>query len=288
MRETAEMGSTNGRQHGLPMASNKCSMGTKNVPPTAIDFTGLDFTHMHANHNASSTNKAAQFSVSPPLKAMHANECVYYIQLTNSNGSWMLKPGFLTQTFEMIARVQCTSNGTEVPSFMTTFHEVPGKGKNGKYKRNKRDHTVNIIGFVVTVPTRGGHEPITYVKAAISSVVTLLKRADIGIGYADYMERNEQGLFGHFSGHKKGGPVKKTKEQVGKELVGTLNKSFANYTCVYEVPLSTHLCDYEVKQFLINYVGCSSFEDCSEIKNVYPTYPKKQLPDWDAIEKEDF
>ena len=104
LRETAEMGSTNGRQHGLPMASNKCSMGTKNVPPTAIDFTGLDFTNMHANHNASSTNKAAQFSVSPPLKAMHANECVYYIQLTNSNGSWMLKPGFLTQTFEMIAR----------------------------------------------------------------------------------------------------------------------------------------------------------------------------------------
>ena len=46
--------------------------------------------------------------------------------------------------------------------------------------------------------------------------------------------------------------------------------------------------DYDIKQFFVNFVGATSWDDLDETdrKSCFRDYPKKSLPDWDEIEQE--
>ena len=62
------------------------------------------------------------------------------------------------------------------------------------------------------------------------------------------------------------------------------------YTLQYDVPLNKFMVDFDIKEFITNYVGANSWDDLSEEdkRKCYRDYPKKSLPYWDEIEKESY
>ena len=62
------------------------------------------------------------------------------------------------------------------------------------------------------------------------------------------------------------------------------------YTLQYDVPLNKFMVDFDIREFLMNYVGARSWDDLSEEdkRKCYRDYPKKSLPDWDEIEQESY
>ena len=60
------------------------------------------------------------------------------------------------------------------------------------------------------------------------------------------------------------------------------------YRLQYDTPLNKYTVDWDIKEFLINHVGISSWDELDENtkKMCFQGYPKKALPEWDDIEEE--
>ena len=58
----------------------------------------------------------------------------------------------------------------------------------------------------------------------------------------------------------------------------------------YDVPLNRYMVDYDIKKFLVKYLGTTSWDDLGEEdkKKCFKDYPKRSLPDWDTIERESY
>ena len=63
-----------------------------------------------------------------------------------------------------------------------------------------------------------------------------------------------------------------------------------DYSLQYDVPLNRFMANWDIKQFLTDYVGVTSWDDLMEDdkKKCFKHYPKKSLPDWDEIILESF
>ena len=58
----------------------------------------------------------------------------------------------------------------------------------------------------------------------------------------------------------------------------------------WDVPLDKFMVDYDIKQFLIEHVGCTGWDDLDDaIKTAcFRDYPKRKLPQWDDIIEESY
>ena len=54
----------------------------------------------------------------------------------------------------------------------------------------------------------------------------------------------------------------------------------------YDFPLNHYMVDYDMKKFLVTYLGTTSCDDLGkeDKKKCFKDYPKMSLPDWDMIE----
>ena len=218
----------------------------------------------------------------------------YYVILDKTGAAWMLKSGFIGTLFNVVITQHITPQGKDVPHFMQHFHEVPLKGPNGKYKRsakkkNGKGWVGTKIATIVQVP-KNGLPPRICVNDAIDRIGNFMKRKDIGQMLATWLGREIPTLYRHFAKNKNGGPPKVSKEEIGTDLTETLNNEFKSYACDYHVHLSDILCDYEIKQFIVNHLGFNSFEDMdeTELGKIYSYYPQKPHPTWENIIKESY
>ena len=53
----------------------------------------------------------------------------------------------------------------------------------------------------------------------------------------------------------------------------------------YDCHLDQFIADYDIKEFVTKYLGCTSWEDLDEEakKACYKNYPKATLPEWTGI-----
>ncbi len=60
------------------------------------------------------------------------------------------------------------------------------------------------------------------------------------------------------------------------------------YSLQYDVPLKRFMVNWDIKEFLTNFVGVTSWDDLSEDdkRKCFRDYPKKSLPNWDEIVQE--
>jgi hypothetical protein len=56
----------------------------------------------------------------------------------------------------------------------------------------------------------------------------------------------------------------------------------------FDTPLNKFMVDFDIKQFLTDRVGVTSWEDLDEDTKqfCFKDYPRKSLPDWDGIVQE--
>ena len=62
------------------------------------------------------------------------------------------------------------------------------------------------------------------------------------------------------------------------------------YTFQFGVPLNCFMVDWDIKQFLLDYIGVASWDGLSkgDKRRGYRDYPKMSLPDWDKIVQENY
>ena len=72
--------------------------------------------------------------------------------------------------------------------------------------------------------------------------------------------------------------IEKTADIMTKELHDHFKDG---YTLQYDVPLNKFMVDFDIKEFVKNYVGANSWDDLSEEdkRKCYRDCPKKSLPD---------
>ncbi len=58
----------------------------------------------------------------------------------------------------------------------------------------------------------------------------------------------------------------------------------------YDMPLEKFMVDYDIKEFLTNYVGADSWDDLTdEMKRAcYKDFPCRALPEWSSIVEESY
>jgi hypothetical protein len=83
----------------------------------------------------------------------------------------------------------------------------------------------------------------------------------------------------------KGGPEKnrdRATETVRNEVVEYFSDGLAWRN---DVKLDHLMVDYNIKQFLVNHVGCTSWNslDDTEMRKVFANFPTKMVPNWDTL-----
>ena len=248
----------------------------------SLDIGSLDFSSMK------STGSHIHYSISHGFEDNQGN-LSYYLVLDKPGKAWMIQPGFITKMFNVVIEQHLNPQGKDVPYYMTHFHELPVKGRKGLYKRNAKGYVQTFVATVVKVP-KMGLAPRLYITNVLDQVGTFMKRKDVGDMFANWLEGENPGLYRYFVGCKEGEPPKKTKAQIGERILKTFNNEFKDYSCDYNVHLSSFMCDYEIKQFLVNCLGRNSFNEVAEtdLSKIFAYYPHNSLPIWENITKESY
>ena len=254
---------------------------------SSLNMSSLDFSTLKSEEEETARPNI-HYTISHGIQDSEGN-IFYYIIMDKAGKAWMIKAGFIEELFNVVINQHLTPQGKDVPYFMKHFHEVPTKGMNGKYRRNKNNWVTTKVATVVKMPKAGlPHE--LCITNALDQVGSFMKRKDIGNMFATWLAREIPALYRHFAGNKMGGGSNVSKAQMGDEFTQTFNDEFKNYGCDYNVPLSKILCNYEIKQFLVNYLGCNSFDevDDTELGKIFHYYPLRSHPAWENIRKESY
>ena len=107
------------------------------------------------------------------------------------------------------------------------------------------------------------------------------------MNYVCGLPKGSSGGLGKFCLNKDGGDKDKAAKIMTMEIDAHFN---GGYFLQYDVPLNRFMVDWDIKQFLTEYVGVTSWDDLSKYdkKKCFKDYPKKSLPDWDEIIQESF
>ena len=105
------------------------------------------------------------------------------------------------------------------------------------------------------------------------------------LNYALGLPQGATARIGKFCLNKAGGDA----EKAAKIMTTKINAHFEDcYSLQYDIPLNRFIVDWDINQFLTNFVGVTSWDDLSEDdkKKCFRDYPKKSLPDSDEIAHE--
>ena len=175
-------------------------------------------------------------------------------------------------------------------------------GEESLWLKTTNKNTVDVIQFIHAVPIGEEEEFLPTLKAKIKYFFDVTRKRKTNITgrlvleYCIGLPQGRNGGLGAFC-LKKGTTHKGTaKEVVSMEkaadvMTQELHDHYRDgYTLQYDVPLNKFMVDYDIKEFITNYVGANSWDDLSEEdkRKCYRDYPKKSLPDWDEIEQESY
>ena len=95
----------------------------------------------------------------------------------------------------------------------------------------------------------------------------------------------DNGGLGFFCLTKGNGDPKKAAKVTTEEIDSHFKNGFS---LQFDTPLNKYMVDFDVKQFLADRVGITSWDDLDEAAKqyCYKNYPRILLPDWDGIVEE--
>ena len=107
----------------------------------------------------------------------------------------------------------------------------------------------------------------------------------MALKYARTMSPGDNGGLGFFCLTKGNGDPEKAAKVMTEEIHGHFKDG---YSLQFDTPLNKYMVDFDIKQFLADHVGITSWEDLDEAgkKYCYKNYPRILLPVWDDIVEE--
>ena len=97
----------------------------------------------------------------------------------------------------------------------------------------------------------------------------------------------DTGGIGRWALNRANGDVEKAAQLITDDMEDYYG---GGHSFQYDVPLNRYMVDYDIKKFLVTYLGTTSWDDLGEEdkKKCFKDYPKRSLPDWDTIERESY
>lgn len=167
-----------------------------------------------------------------------------------------------------------------------------------KFRRNQNNKTVELLSFTITLP-RNRMEDISAVVETIMNdyfkYIFAKKRnkntvGELALTYAKELIGNATsptGLYGHLLGKYGDGNF----DTAAKNMTAEMNKYWSkDITYEYNCHLDKYMVNYEIKKWVEQHMGVTSWSDLSEeVKNIcFKSYPGRDLPEWSDIVQEQF
>ena len=107
----------------------------------------------------------------------------------------------------------------------------------------------------------------------------------LALTYVRNLPQGDTSRLGKFCLAKGGGDLKKAAEVMAEEIDNFWKHG---YSLQYNFHLNKTMVDWDIKQFLINHVDVTSWDDLDEASKTacFRDYPKKSLPEWNDIVQE--
>ena len=197
-------------------------------------------------------------------------------------------------------------NPKEDSKWIETITSINLRGKefgdDSLWLKTGNNNTIDVIQFIHAVPIGEEHTFLPTLNAKMKYFIDVTRKRKSNVTgklVLDWCFDLPQGRTGGLGKYclNKGTTNKGTsKEEVSIERTADimsqeLHDHFKDgYTLQFDVPLNKFMVDFDIKEFIKNYVGANSWDDLSEEdkRKCYRDYPKKSLPDWDEIEQESY
>ena len=249
------------------------------------------------------TKKPIEISVSGVFHNVADGYNYYIVTFSRGYGTFYFKAECARSFIDLAYKKRKLLNPDEDGSWIQTITSINIRavefGEESIWFKTSSNNTVDVTQFIHAVPIGEEEDFLPTLKAKIKYFfdVTRKRKTNItGMLVLKYcMGRKTAGLANFCL--KKGTTFKGTsKEVVSQEktadiMTQELHDHYKDgYTLQFDVPLNKFMVDYDIKAFLTTYIGSNSWDDLSQEdkRKCYRDYPKKSLPDWDAIEQETY
>ena len=245
----------------------------------------------------SKAKKPVVISVSHGFVNVGTNERIYLVSFQSLRNVFYLKAEHFQSLLMMALKRRKLLDPSEDGTWIDTvdYYKMRSKeyGEESKWFRSPvRGNTVDLMYFVHKVPLDDEDSFTSELTRKINYFfdVTKTKKSDVwgrlALNYARGLQQpgNGRGLAGYLLDKGRGDPEKATKI-MAKEI-----DDFWKHgpSLQYNFHLNKTMVDWDIKQFLTNHVGVTSWDDLDEASKTacFKDYPKKSLPDWDDIRQE--
>jgi hypothetical protein len=170
-------------------------------------------------------------------------------------------------------------------------------GRESKWRRTGgKGNTTEVVTFVVSVPADEEEQLRIVIENIFNEYfLKIFKKrthnsaGELALAYAQSLPTDgpSGGLYNWLVNAKGGGDEEKTMQVMTEELHNHWKDGVAYH---YDVPLDKFMVDYDIKEFIVNYVGCDSWNELTDEmkKACYRDYPRRALPDWNSIVEESY
>ena len=164
--------------------------------------------------------------------------------------------------------------------------------EDSKYKRSEKGYPIDMFGYAVQVKGKLSNDEILkretlrfkfFFQEPVITEERALKKCE---ALLELNKTSSINLYNWLIEQK--GKDEKTAAKIMSKEVSVWVRDGAIYH--KKVPLDRFLVDYDIRSFLIQHLSCSGWDDLtdSDKKHCFKHYPRKQLPDWETITKEDY
>ena len=237
--------------------------------------------------------------VSPAFVCVANGHAYYYITFPKPGKLFILKPEWYRINIAICYKKRKLVNPTlkDVGNWIDTIHIYHMRkneyGAESLYRKTNSNNTIDLIAFIHAVPLddmESFEELLTYRLKYFFDVCRKRRTNATGMNALKFIRdlpTGDTGGTGRWALNRAKGDVEKAAELITDDMEEYYG---GGHSLQYDVPLNRYMVDFDIKKFLVNYLGTTSWDDLSEEdkKKCYKDYPKRSLPDWDTIERESY
>ena len=243
--------------------------------------------------------KPLTICVSPPFNCITNGYAYYYITFPKPGKLFILKPEWYKMNIAICHKKRKLTNPMlkDVGSWIDTIHIYHMRkneyGAESLYRKTSNNNTIDLMAFIHAVPLDDMDsfgELLTHRLKYFFDVCRKRKTNATGMNALKFicdLPTGDTGGIGRWALNRANGDVEKAAKLITDDMEDYYG---GGHSFQYDVPLNRYMVDYDIKKFLVDYLGTSSWDDLGEEdkKKCFKDYPKRSLPDWDTIERESY
>ena len=187
------------------------------------------------------------------------------------------------------------TRGNFIANITTIGQRNQPHDETSKFKRSGSGRRIDLIMYTTHYPGDMTYDAIIQDQVQIGNVMLKgvfgdrTRMSNIGKVILTNGTENGGGLTQWLIDNK--GGIEKSRDVAACNLVNEVTDYFADgLTWRHNVHLDHLMVDYDIKQFLLHHVGCTSWDSLSDAEkaNCYKNFPSKTLPNWDTLMSEGY